>query len=258
MVSRRGGFDFGGHVGELPLDRLEIADGFAELLALLGIIQRGFVGALGHAERQSGDGDAAAVEHAHGVDESVAFFAQQIFGGNHAVFEDQFRGVAGAQAQLVFFFAGTESLGVFLHDEGGEPVRVGGAIGYGDHDDHIGIVAVGAESLGAVQHPVVALAHGGHAGAAGVGSGRRFGQAPGADEFAGGQLADVFLFLRFVAGEENVVGAERGVRGDDDADRAIHAREFLDGGDVFDVAHAGAAVFRRERRCPAGPACPVP
>ena len=31
--------------------------------------------------------------------------------------------------------------------------------------------------------------------------------------------------------------------GDDDADRAIDARELLDGEDVLDVAEAGAAVF---------------
>ena len=34
--------------------------------------------------------------------------------------------------------------------------------------------------------------------------------------------------------------------GNDDADGAIDAGEFGDGGDVFDVAHAGAAVFGRE------------
>ncbi len=33
-------FDFGGHVRELELDGLKLGDGFAELLALLGVAQR--------------------------------------------------------------------------------------------------------------------------------------------------------------------------------------------------------------------------
>ena len=107
-------------------------------------------------------------------------------------------------------------------------------------------MAIGTESLGAVQDPVVALAHGGHAGAAGVGPGRGLGQAPGADEFSRGEFADVLFLLSFVAGKKNVIGTEGGMGGDDDADRAIHAREFLDGGHVFDVAHSGTAVLRRE------------
>ena len=57
---------------------------------------------------------------------------------------------------------------------------------------------------------------------------------------------DVFLLLGFVAGKKNMVRAQRSVRRDDDADRAVHAREFFDGGDVFDVAHAGAAVLGRK------------
>ena len=33
------------------------------------------------------------------------------------------------------------------------------------------------------------------------------------------------------------------MRRDDDAHRAIHARQLFDGGDIFHVAHARAAVF---------------
>src|SRR5260221_1931758 len=35
-----GSFDFGRHVGQLPLNRLEFADGLAELFALLGVLDR--------------------------------------------------------------------------------------------------------------------------------------------------------------------------------------------------------------------------
>src|SRR5579862_5111947 len=57
---------------------------------------------------------------------------------------------------------------------------------------------------------------------------------------------EILFFLCFGAKFEDVVRAERVVRGDNDADRAVHAREFFDGNHVFDVAEASAAVFFRE------------
>ena len=55
-----------------------------------------------------------------------------------------------------------------------------------------------------------------------------------------------FLFCCFVAGEKNVVGAERIVRGHGEADRAVDGGEFFDGKHVVHVAEARAAVLRRE------------
>ena len=43
------GFDFSGHVGEFELDGLKVANGLAELLALLGVFNGGIERALGHA-----------------------------------------------------------------------------------------------------------------------------------------------------------------------------------------------------------------
>src|ERR1035438_5907270 len=70
-----GRVDLGGHVGQLPLDRLEIADRLAKLLALLRILQGRLVRALRHAQRQRGDRNAAAVKHTHGVGEPLPFSA---------------------------------------------------------------------------------------------------------------------------------------------------------------------------------------
>ena len=52
---------------------LKFADGFAELLTLLGVFRGGFVCALRHAECQRSNGDAAAVENLQAVDEAFAF-----------------------------------------------------------------------------------------------------------------------------------------------------------------------------------------
>ena len=107
---------------------------------------------------------------------------------------------------------------------------------------------VGGEGLRAVQYPAVAVAHGGGASARGVGACFRLRQRPAADPFARGELRDVAVPLLVGARLEDVVGAERGVRGDDDADRAVHARKFLDDDGVVDVAEARAAqLFRKDR-----------
>ena len=116
-------FDFRGHVGELELDGLEFADGFAELLALLGVLHRGIQRALRHAQRQRGDGDAAAVENFQAARETFAFWAEQIFTRNAAIGENDFGGVAGAHAQLVFFFAGAKTGHALFQDERADAVR---------------------------------------------------------------------------------------------------------------------------------------
>src|SRR5215831_13246800 len=120
------------------------------------------------------------------------------------------------------------------------------AVSYGEHHDDVGIVAVGTERLGAVQNPTVAFADRSHAGAAGVGTRRRLGETPGTDVFSGRQLADVFLLLRFVTREKNVIGAKRSMCGDDNADGSVNARKLLNRGDVFDVAHPSTAVLLRK------------
>src|ERR1017187_353603 len=48
MSEQAGGIDFRRQIGELERDCLELADRLAELLTLLGVVQRGFIGALRH------------------------------------------------------------------------------------------------------------------------------------------------------------------------------------------------------------------
>src|SRR5439155_15371143 len=60
-----GGIDLGRHVGELPLDRLELADPTAEGVPLLRVLARDVVAGLRDADRLRGDADPAAVERRH-------------------------------------------------------------------------------------------------------------------------------------------------------------------------------------------------
>ena len=64
--------------------------------------------------------------------------------------------------------------------------------------------------------------------AARVRSGLGLGQRPAAELFPLRERDYVFLFLLFGAELVNVIRAERIVRRDDDADRPVHTREFLD------------------------------
>ena len=94
--------------------------------------------------------------------------------------------------------------------------------------------------------PAAVFAHGGGARAACIGAGFRFRERPAAELFALRERRDVFLLLLFGAELIDVIGAERIVRRDDDADRAVHARKLLNDDGVFDVAHSRAAIFFRE------------
>src|SRR5271166_5982965 len=113
-----GGIDLSRQIGKFERNALKIAYRLPELFALLGVLQRSFVRALSHAESKRGDGDAAAIEYAHGIHEAFAFVPQQVFSRNFAVLKDQLRGVAGAESQLVLLLASAKSLGSLLHHEG--------------------------------------------------------------------------------------------------------------------------------------------
>ncbi len=91
VEERAGGFDFGVHVGEHPLDGLEFADGFAEGFAGAGVFDGFIEGALGQADGLRGDADAAAIESGESDLQALAFFAEAIGGGNYAIVEDEFR-----------------------------------------------------------------------------------------------------------------------------------------------------------------------
>ena len=98
-----------------------------------------------------------------------------------------------------------------------------GALGVGHREDHADVAdpAVGGEGLGAVQDPAAVDLLGAAAGAGGVRAGAGLGQAPGADLLAAGERHHPALPLLLVAELVDVVGAQRVVGGDADADRGV-------------------------------------
>ena len=72
------------------MDGLKFADGFAESVALLGVLDRFVERALRQADGLRGDSDAAAVERAERDLEPLPFFAQAIFGWHFAIVQNNF------------------------------------------------------------------------------------------------------------------------------------------------------------------------
>src|SRR6185437_15859826 len=234
------------HVRELELNGLKIGDGLAELFAFLGVAHRALIRALRHAEAERRNRNAAAIEDLEAVDEALALGTEKIFRRHAAIGEDHFAGIARAQAEFIFFFPGTKARSSLLNDECGNAVVLLGSVRDGHRDADVSIVTVGSERLRAIQHPAAIFFAGHGACAACVRSGFRFGERPAAEFLALRQRRYVFLLLLFGAEFVDVIGAERIVGGDDDANRAIYAGKLLDDNGVFEVAHARAAIFFRE------------
>ena len=121
-------------VGQLGADRRERADRRAELLPLEGVAARRLVGALGEADGQRGDADAAGVEHLQRLDEALALLADQLVGRDAAVLEQHLGGLAGPHAELVFLLAGAQARRAALDDERRDALGAAGLVGHRHHD----------------------------------------------------------------------------------------------------------------------------
>ncbi len=117
IEQRAGGLDFRVHVGEHPLDGLEVGDGLAEGFAVAcefcGFIESG----LRKANGLGGDADAAAVECGEGDLQALAFFAEAIGGGYDAIVENNFDGGRTALTHFVFVAADLEARECGLDEE---------------------------------------------------------------------------------------------------------------------------------------------
>jgi len=115
-----GGLDFRGHGGDLVLHRLEVVDGFSELLALQQIRNGGIEGSLGQAHHLRGDSDATLVQEAGGVLVAMSEGSQDVLLGHAHVVEGQLAGSGGTDAQLVLGLVHNQSGGLAIHNEGGD------------------------------------------------------------------------------------------------------------------------------------------
>ena len=115
-----GQLDVHGDVGQLELDGLELADGLAELHALLGVLERGVEAGLGDAHPHGADGDAPAVEHLEELLEALAPLADQVLLGHPHVVEEELGGVGAVQAHLLEARPHREARRAGGHDDGAD------------------------------------------------------------------------------------------------------------------------------------------
>src|SRR5213594_3994333 len=121
------GVDLDRHVGELPADALEVADGPAELVARARVGERLFVGALGQAERHGGRAEPLTVVGGHQLLEAVPGPDQQVVSGNLAALEVQLALGNAAQAHHEFAPADAEARRVALDEDAADALGAGAA-----------------------------------------------------------------------------------------------------------------------------------
>ena len=170
-------------------------------------------------------------------------FGQQIFFRDDGAVEHDLAGDRGAQRQLALDLRRGETLGAAFDDEAADlavELRP-------DHGD-VGDRRVGDPHLGAGE----AIAAGDFLGAgdhrAGIGAVVGLGEAEAADEFAGGELRQIFAALRFGAVGVDRVHDQRGLHRHRRAVAGIDPLDLARDQAVGDVAEAGAAVFLRDGR----------
>src|SRR4051794_1408419 len=228
-----GGVDLELHVGEHEGDRLVLDDLLAELLALLGVVERELVGGAGDAERLGADGRPAGLEGLHGglrtallalADAGEALVelllaAEQGAARDAAVVEVHVGGVRGAQAVLLDLGALLDAARLVLgDDERGVAARAELAVDRRDDHVDVGDAAVGRPRLLAVDDPVAgALVElGGGADAGHVGAGVRLGRA---------ERGDLRIVLRAVAARDPLADLLAGALPEDRGDRQRGAHE---------------------------------
>ena len=135
------GVDLGRHVGELPLDRLEVRDALTERVALLRVLARDVVGRLRDAERLRGDTDPAAVERRHRDGEALVLLVQEAVALDVRALDDDVVRRRRVETELLLVARHANVIGV--EDEGGHASRaVGRFVGAGEEKKGAGVAAV--------------------------------------------------------------------------------------------------------------------
>ena len=238
------GLELGRDVGELELDRLELRDGLAELLAAARVVERHVEHRLGQAERQRGDGDAPDFERAEELAEPHRRVAEEMVVRDPDVVEEELPGVEAAPTDAAHLRAHGESGRVLLDDE----ARKGGRFaadrfGSGQQRDaerHVG-AGVRDERLAPVDQPAAVASHGSRPDAARVGSGVGLGQAERAERASLRERPQPALSLRVRAEEVQRQGADRHVRLPRGSHGLVGEADLLHRRDEADGGHADTA-----------------
>ena len=219
----------GGHVGDLLLDQLELAERLLELHALLGVLDGGLQAGLGGAGAAGAEGGAAEVEHGQRDAQALADLAEDVLGGHGHVVEGQPGRGGAADAALGHARLDHLEAGHVRRDQEGGDLRLVAA-GHGragHHGQHVGDAAVGDVALLAVEDVGLAVGRrrGGRLHVGGVGAGFRLGQGEGGQLFAADQVGgSQRLFLLLGAEQQQGADADAVVGVDEDGGRRSSGR----------------------------------
>ena len=231
------------HVGDLALHQLELADGLTKLFALVDVWHHFVHTGLHHAYRAPGKNGALVIQSTHQYFHTLVFLAEDVFGGDFAVFEHQLAGVGATHAQFVQLLSAGEAREITLDDERRDASGACIAVSLGVDHIGMGVRAVGNPHLVAIEDVAVAFLFGAqlHADHIGPGTGLAHGQ--GTDMVTADQFGQVPGFLLVGTVDNNLVDAQVGVGAVGETDRRRSPGNFLYHNGVGQVAHVGAAVF---------------
>ena len=175
--------------------------------------------------------------------DAAALGAQDVLGGHEAVLEHQLAGVGPAHAQLVEFLRRRKTFHAALDDKGGDAFGACVDVGLGIDDQHMRVGAVGDPHLVAVEDIAAVGFVGAQLHRHDVRTGARLAHGKRADFAAGAQVGQVFLFLRLVAVQRDLVDAKVRECAVGQADAGRRAADFFHRHDMFDIAKARTAEF---------------
>ena len=219
-----GGVDFCLAVSEHRLDQLKFGNGFTELLTFQRVAQGIVEHALGGANAQRSDMQAAFVQNFHGGLETDAFDAADELAGRYpCIFEDHVAGVGTLMAHLVVWLAKRYAGGSAFYDKSTDTACTYDlGIRARHHCIDPGVWSIGNEALGAVKDIVVAIANRGGFQRRGIGTGVRLGQAKSAEQFACGEFGQIIILLLRRAVQQDANGADPVVGSDVDTLLAVN------------------------------------
>ena len=231
-----GGGQLRRHVGDHEGNRLVLADGLAELDALLGVLDGLIEAALRDADGLGGNTQTAAVERLHRVDEAHVLLAEHVALVDADVLEHHVAGGIADDAHLRLVLTAGDTGGLHVDDEGGDALVALGHVGLGIDDAVVGDGSAGDKALTAIEDVVVAVLRGGGDHAARVGAGARLGQREDDLDLVLHGGHEILLELLLGAGLHQGAAAE-GVGG-----VGIEARHRGNAGDLLDHNHIGQRV----------------
>ena len=225
-----------------------LADRLAEGLALLGVAHRLVEAGLGDADAARGHVDAAQLQAAESVLETLALDSADELVGIHAVIlEGELGGVDPAIAKLLELAADPEALALLGKEEAHALVaRLGVGVGLDQQSEAGAVDAVGNPGLGAIDHVgVVAFTLGRRADCLEVRAAVGFRERKPAPKFAAGEAGQVGLAL-LVGAEAFDGGSHDEVGVDEPAYRHPGVGKPLDDLGVGRDRQAEAAVLLRD------------